>query len=236
MTFNPNEESDIKYDELLVDEDEATVSSVCEELKTQGIINVDYYLDGNEYKIMVGSNEYIDAKVKLDDYLRHELESEEESNDSAPFEQASVKSRDVKSSAYSLILVGLIGFALIGLQYAGIFGIELDPNTQWIFYLSMGALFLLFLILGFISLKKSSRFEKAAKEEDNLTDRINEFITLNVDNWDMSITVYDGLSDEEKYFNRCAYIADKINEEFGQQSEGYIDFILEQIYPKIYES
>ena len=78
------------------------------------------------------------------------------------------KANDNRSSAWTFLMVGLVGMIAMVLVVTGIFPISLNPNAKFLIYGVMFAMFGLFIVLGFVSMVNSTRFEKEAKSEKNL--------------------------------------------------------------------
>ena len=146
------------------------------------------------------------------------------------------RARENKSSAYILLLVGIAGFATDIAYFLGYIPNNLTPSGKYMVCGVMGVLFFLFIVMGFVSMHNSKKFMKKAYSENNLTDTIKKWLvdTVNVEEFDQKIGISDE-SDELKYFSRINELKDMINEQYMNLDGGYVDRIIEEIYPEIFE-
>ena len=100
----------------------------------------------------------------------------------------------------------------------------------------MGVLFLLFIIMGLVSLRNSKILAGKARSENNLTLEIKKWCgeNLNSDAIDQALSLTDE-TEEIKYFERFEKIKQMIGKQFVNLDEGYLDRLVDVIYPEIYE-
>lgn len=146
------------------------------------------------------------------------------------------RARENKSSAYILLLVGTAGFITDIAYFLGYIPNNLTPSGKYMVCGVMGVLFFLFIIMGFVSMHNSKVFMKKAYSENNLTYTIKKWLieNINKDEFDQKLG-FTGESEELKYFGRINELKDMINEQYMNLDGSYVDRIIEEIYPEIFE-
>ncbi len=176
---------------------------------------------------------------KSDDVLVEESESDSvQINYSGVYQNSAAKAEDNKSSAFTLLLVGSVGILVIILCMAGVIDLNLNTTSKYMVYGVMGALFVLFLVMGFVSLRSSRIFAEKARKEDSLTEEIRKWCLA-----DMRAAKVDELLSEEdrvveeemKYFRRTEIMKKLIGEKFLNLDEAYLEHFVDEIYPEIFE-
>ena len=147
------------------------------------------------------------------------------------------KAEDFKSSAYTLIIVGAVGIIALILLELGVFPFSLAAPGKYITYAVMGVMFLIFIIMGFSSFKSSKKYEKEAKTEDYLTDRIKTWTLENVTRESIvsKAALPAEMPDEVKYFKYFELLKNAIKSEFGDMNASYLESLCEELYGEIFE-
>jgi len=151
------------------------------------------------------------------------------------YQNSATKAEENRSSAYTLLFVGILGMIVIVLGLAGILPIRLGGNSKYLTYGIMSALFLLFIVMGVLSMKSYRIFAKKAESENSLKDTIEKWCREKLD-----VTVIDeGLfeeevSGEEKYFKRTQVMKEKINKQFLNLDDAFLDDLVDGIYSEIF--
>lgn len=147
------------------------------------------------------------------------------------------KAEDFKSSAYTLIIVGAVGIIALILLELGVFPFSLAAPGKYITYAVMGAMFLIFIIMGLSSFKSSKKYEKEAKTEDDLTDRIKIWTLENVTRESIvsKAALPAEMPDEVKYFKYFELLKNAIKSEFGDMNASYLESLCEELYGEIFE-
>jgi uncharacterized membrane protein len=159
------------------------------------------------------------------------------SNDNAKFYQdKKAKAEDFKSSAYTLLLVGVVGLVALVLINMGVLPIILVGSGKIMTNIVMGALFLIFIVIGISSFKSSKQYEKEAVDEDDLTKKISSWVRENLTEDSIKEEVYfdEGTPDEMKYFKYSEVLKSKIIEEFGNVNASYLDALCDELYSEIF--
>ncbi len=154
------------------------------------------------------------------------------------YQNSAAKAEDNKSSAFTLLLVGGIGMVLIVLCMADVIKLNLNETSKYMVYGVMSALFILFLVMGVVSLRSSKIFAEKARKEDSLTEEIRKWCLedLSVEKVDALLDEEaEGLSEEMKYFKRAELMKKLIGEKFLNLDEAYLENFIDEIYPEIFE-
>ena len=148
-------------------------------------------------------------------------------------------SNENKSSAYILLPVGILGVVALVLVWLDVIPLYSGIVSKIITSVVMGSLFVVFIVMGIVSLKNAKKLDEKADEEGDLTKEIFNFFSENysVDILDEKIcdSQWSQLPEEEKYFKRIECIKTVLVKQFMNLEENYIDFISDEIYTKFYE-
>ena len=153
-----------------------------------------------------------------------------------PYVNNDEKAEDNKASAYTLLLVGGVGLTFIILMFLEVLPIRLTVSSKYMICGVMGVMFILFIVMGLVSLRNSKILKIKAKKENNLTREIkrwcrDSFVKEEVDE---KLGVH-ALPEELKYFQRFDYMKKTIKNQFMNLDEAYLDRLIEEIYPEIFE-
>ena len=171
--------------------------------------------------------------------VKNQNDPPEERSFSPTYTRLSDKYEAVKSSAVTLLFVGICGVAFIILQLTHVINIPFSEQYKWLFYLVMGGMFLFFIIFGAISYKHSIQLKIDADKEDQLIKDIHTwFYEINSkESIDSSISGdADDSSEEFLYFDRADIIKDRIMRQFESANEDLIDSLIEDFYHTLFES
>ena len=126
------------------------------------------------------------------------------------YQKLSDKYEDVKSSAYTLILVGGVGLFVMILQWINVIKFPISSQTKWLFNSVLGGMFIIFLAAGIVSFMHATKeiIDKEVPQDDHV---------------------------EILFFNRAEVIKNILMHEFEDADEALIDELIENIYQSIYE-
>lgn len=147
------------------------------------------------------------------------------------------RAQDNKSSGVALLIVGVLGFVLIVLFFFDLLPIKRLGVNKYMISGIMGSLFILFVIMGIVSLRNSKILAKKAKNENNLTTQIQKWCTDNItaEEIDKALSFEAGDGEEVKYFQRFEKMKGLVNKQFVNLDEAYVDRLMDDIYPMIFE-
>lgn len=153
------------------------------------------------------------------------------------YQDKKAKAEDFKSSAYTLLLVGIIGIAALFFLELGVFPFRLLAPQKYITYGVMGTLFVIFIIMGIASFRSAKQYVKEAAAEDEQTAKIKAWSLENIDAEIIRKNVdFDSdVTDEEKYFKYFEVIKTMISQEFKSVNQLYLEEICEELYAEIFE-
>ena len=142
---------------------------------------------------------------------------------------------DVKSSSYTMLIVGVLGLIFVTLTITQVIKIPFNPSTAWLFYGIMAIVFIAFVIGGLVSYTKAKKLKEEAEIEDAKIDEINAWAkeNLTADYIDIGLDMNESV--EILYFSRAEKIKDLLMHKFEDTDEGLIDLLTENIYTRIYE-
>lgn len=146
------------------------------------------------------------------------------------------KAEENKTSAYTLLTVGGIGLIFIILLFLDVIDLHMSVTNKYMITGVMGVLFLLFIIMGAISMKNSKVLKRKASKENELTMEIKKWCVANIrmNQVDESLKIADQ-TEELKYFQRFDYMKGVIQKQFVNLDESYLERLIEEVYPEIFE-
>lgn len=152
------------------------------------------------------------------------------------YEEASRKAEEFKSGAYTLLTVGILGLAALGLLISGVLPVRLNPVTQLLTCLVMGAMFFLFIVMGVLSFRSYKVQASKAVRESSLKDELMRYCRENLlaGEIDKKAQVLLEDANELSYFKRTEEMKRCISENFLNLEEGYLDNFVDEIYPQIF--
>lgn len=144
------------------------------------------------------------------------------------------KAAEFKDSGYTLLGVGSVGFVAIVLMACGVLPFGFG-GISFITYGVLGAMFLIFIVVGFHSMKSAKAYKKEALSESNLKEEIMNWCRENLTAQKVDEAIpEEELSEEEKYFKRTEYIRNQIGQKFINIDEGFLDYLIDEFYPEIF--
>lgn len=156
-----------------------------------------------------------------------------------PYVKAKDRAENYKSSAFALLLVGVLGIIFLILCLFGVVNISVGDGGMKLAFSVMLIMFLIFIFIGIRSFFLSKTIEALAEDEDDLTARVEDYFKSNysagkID--EIAILPEDvDLPDEMKYFKRNDAIKKILLEQFGDLDESYVDNETEVIFGLLYD-
>ena len=146
------------------------------------------------------------------------------------------KAEENRTSAYTLLSVGGVGFVFIILLFLDVIDLHMSVTNKYMVTGVMGVLFLLFIVMGVVSMKNSRVLKRRASKENKLTLEIKKWCVENMKKEQVDERCgLAGQPEELKYFQRFDYMKKGIEKQFVNLDEGYLDRLIEEIYPEIFE-
>lgn len=149
--------------------------------------------------------------------------------------ESSKKAQDFKSGGLSLLFVGSIGLVFVLLVLFNVIPLSMNLFSKYLIIGVMGSMFILFIVMGFLSVKSYKKFEVKASEEDQLTQELTAWCHEN-----LKKEIIDGDSDIEEtsdellYFHRSEKMKELISDKFLNLDAAFLDSFVDDIYPEIF--
>lgn len=157
---------------------------------------------------------------------------------STVYESSEKKAEENRASAWVLLGVGVIGLVLILLCLTGVFRLPGFFNGSYMFFGVMGALCVLFIVMGLVSFKNARGFQKNVESENNLKDSLETWCKENLkgDEIDRYIQMRTpGMDGESLFFPRIELIKARINHQFMNLDQDFLEqFVDEVVYEMVF--
>lgn len=187
------------------------------------------------------AGEYVDEMEAVHDGENSEnFEFDEEEEKPQKYHSVYVnneeRAEENRTSAYTLLTVGGIGLIIIILIFLGVINLHLSLTSKYMITGVMGVLFILFIVMGIVSMKNSKILKRKASKENNLTQQIKKWCLENIrmDQVDEQLEIQEQ-PEELKYFQRFDFMKKKIQNQFVNLDEGYLDRLVEEVYSEVFE-
>ena len=158
------------------------------------------------------------------------------------YQSSAAKAADNRSSAYTLLAVGGIGFVVVVLIFLNVIPLYQNAGiTKYLVCGVMGAMFILFIVFGFVSMRDSKLLLVKAKSENSLFSEITRWCEENLDGAAIDEAILDAeetmedMTDEEKYFRRTERMRVMIEDKFMNLDEAFVDDFVDGYYQGLYE-
>lgn len=153
------------------------------------------------------------------------------------YQNSAQKAEDNKSSAYMLLIFGVLGMIAIILILAGV--IPLYQNavmTRYFVCGVMGVLFLLFIISGIVSMRNFKVLSVKAASEDSLAEEITKWCTenLSAEQIDEGLFTSEEIPEEQKYFRRVDKMKQLIQAQFMNLEDSFLDNFIDDYYQNLF--
>lgn len=154
------------------------------------------------------------------------------------YQDSAERAEDNRSSAWTLLAVGGVGLIAMILGFAGVLPIHLTGTNKYMVYGIMSALFLLFLVMGVVSMKNSKIFAQKAESENTLRDTLNKWCRENLipDTIDAELDVTDDIPEEILYFKRFEKMKEKLKYQFVNLDDAFLEHFIDEQYDAIFRS
>lgn len=214
-------------------------------LEANGIADVRMSYDDAEavYDLQVREESKQKADALLREFLILENGSEiqesvgdvDEKSQPQSYQNSAERAEENRSSAGILLFVGAAGIIIVLL---GIFGvIPFRLGNAYLFYGVLSAVFILFFVMGIVSMKNARVFAKKAESESNLQEILLKWCRENLRAEDIDKEIGRTSEDKEEtlYFKRCERIREMLNHQFMNLDQALLDhFIDEKVYDMIF--
>ena len=145
------------------------------------------------------------------------------------------KARNLRSSAYTLIIVGSAGLLFMILVLSGVIPINMPGIIGILSKVIMTALFIMFLAFGIGSYLRSRKVAEDAGRESEKKEEIERWFLDSYDGAGIDGNVNDGDDDNDLYFDRTDFIREKISERFLDVDESLMSVMVEELYAQLFD-
>lgn len=233
LEFNKIQGVTIQFDE----EDKVYELLVREEDRQKAVSMTRVFLKENQNREAQPEHAETDAdgETELSEKEEIKTDKQEESNFDGLYLNSSTRAEENRSSAWTLLLVGAVGMVFVILGIAGVLPIHVG-NT-YMFYGVMSAVFVLFLVMGVVSMKNAKIFARKAESENTLKDTMIQWYrgNLTADSVDAEIEDVQNTSDELLYFKRVQKLKEKFNNQFMNLDQAFLEhFIDDEVYEHVF--
>lgn len=149
------------------------------------------------------------------------------------------KAKDNQSSAYTLLGVGSVGLVAVILIFTGVLPIFQNIiTTKYMICGVMGAMFVLFIVCGFVSMRNSKILFVKAQTENSLSHEMTAWCKENLSADTVDEGLFDGeeCPEEQKYFKRAQRMKECISEQFMNLDEAFLDNFVDEFYQELFEN
>lgn len=152
------------------------------------------------------------------------------------YQNSAERAEDNRSSAWTLLVVGGAGMVVLGLGLAGVLPFHLTGTSKYMVYGVMSALFLLFLVMGVISLKNSKIFAQKAESENSLKSTMAKWCqdNLKAGEIDQQLGITEDMTQEVRYFKRFEKLKERLNHQFVNLDEAFLDHFIDETYDEVF--
>jgi len=247
------EESELTERKPIIFGDKEQIENIQKFLEYNSIFSseINYDEEGDVYELFVSEAEAEQSVKCISVFLREQaLEAEEQMADeldipsprttpgARTYESVAARAEDNRSSAVTLLFVGGIGMIILILFATGIIPNPFTFKSMLMTYLVMGILFLVFIIMGFVSLKTSKILSKTAEKESNIAKEIKDWCSKNISAEEIDkaiISEDEELTEELKYFKRTEKLKEIIHNQFINLEEDFVEHLIDDNYDSIFE-
>lgn len=222
-------------------------------------VHMDFDQEADLFSLTVPENQYEKSvklmRVMLANEVMHSMEDERRGRqfDAEPVRihvKASDKYTDTSSSAISFLLVGTLLMAVLLLTSFDIIRISFLGQARTLTDILLTAISVTFLFIGLLSWRKALLLETEIQEEDQFNESVYQWFlsTYTGDQIDQTADAemdqdvamnpekqYTIISDEIRCLKRMDVIREYLKREYRQLDNGYVEYLCEELYQKVFE-
>ncbi len=157
------------------------------------------------------------------------------------YQNSAARAQDNRSSAYTLLIVGIVGFIIVLLVFVGIIPVYRSGSiNRYLVCGVMGAMFVLFIVFGFVSMRNSKILLIKAKSEDSLMGEMTKWCQANLSAEGIDAELFpedagEGMAEEQKYFRRTDKMKAIISDKFMNLDEALLEHFVDEYYQGLFE-
>lgn len=158
------------------------------------------------------------------------------------YQSSEAKAENNRSSAYTLLAVGSVGFIVVLLIFFNVIPVYRNAGiNKYLVCGVMGAMFVLFIVFGIVSMRDSKLLLVKAKSENTLRSEIARWCQENLDCTAIDALILEegetlaDLTEEERYYRRTERMRAAINDKFMNLDDAFVDNFVDDYYQEMYE-
>ena len=142
---------------------------------------------------------------------------------------------DAKSTASTFLIIGALGIIALILIGLDIIPLSMETYTKILMLIVMGALFVVFLIVGIVYQTRLTSLKAEIQKEENLTQTVSDWFYGNFTKESIDSRMEQMPEGEEAlYFARYEIMAEALKNRFPDLNESFADEMLEEFYGKLF--
>ena len=145
------------------------------------------------------------------------------------------KKEETKSTAYSFLLVSVIGFIALILFATGALPVHVADYMKIMLCIVMGAMLLIFFAIGIVSLRQLKTLGTQAEKENDLSSDIISWFTFTYSEEDIDKSMEEEVFDQDLYFKRYEIMTRFLSKQYPDLEETFLDHLVEELYGNLFE-
>lgn len=145
------------------------------------------------------------------------------------------KKEETKSTAYSFLLVSILGFIALILFATGVLPIHVADYMKIMLCVVMGVMLLIFFVIGIVSLRQLKTLDTQAQKENNLESEILSWFQDTYTVNDIDDSFGEEVSGQDLYFKRYEIMTRFLSKQYPDLEETFLDHLVEELYGKLFE-
>lgn len=145
------------------------------------------------------------------------------------------KKEETKSTAYSFLLVSVIGFIALILFATGALPVHVADYMKIMLCIVMGVMLLIFFVIGIVSLRQLKTLGTQAEKENDLSSEIISWFTSTYSAEDIDESMDEEVFDQDLYFKRYEIMTRFLSKQYPDLEETFLDHLVEELYGNLFE-
>ena len=165
-------------------------------------------------------------------------DTEEDDSVEAPpsnvYQNFEERAEEHKSSAFSFLIIGAIGLALVALSWFELLPFSIGGSGNLFTHGILFGVFVIFVLVGIVSAKSVGKYKELAAKEATVQTALEKYLAENF-TYEVVSQVVAG-TEEEAYFKRMAYMRDQVVKDFPDVSGNgsFVEALLDEHYDKLF--
>lgn len=144
------------------------------------------------------------------------------------------KAEDMKSTAYTFTITGILGIVFLILFGAGVLPVHTASYMKVLICIVMGAMFAIFLFIGIRSFRQIKILATAADSEEKLLSDTLAWFHASYQAADIDADIDKNQPEETLYFARYDKMHDILIEKYPDMEESLLDHAIELLYAELF--